>query len=158
MKTKKNKFDTKLIILSIVALITLIIYINDKYNYGNETIIEKQDNLLKTTDITNLNIYIYDSKYKNFIERKSSINSTRIVEGDYVDAIIKYLKLDPDKYKFLAAYNILEDKKNILIIKLSSHFNKLDNNNLNIFINSTTKTLMNNLENIDEIKIEIDTN
>ena len=68
------------------------------------------------------------------------------------------MKLEPSNYQFLAAYNIVRNSKNTVIIKISRSFNKLDKSKLNTFVNSVKKTINENFEGIQDIIIEVDSN
>ena len=68
------------------------------------------------------------------------------------------MKLEPSNYQFLAAYNIVRNSKNTVIIKISRSFNKLDKSKLNAFVNSVKKTINENFEGIQDIIIEVDSN
>lgn len=151
---KNNKL---LILLVGLASISIISYIGDYIYYKvpsfNDTIINSEVESENT-----LNIYLYDSKTKEYNIEEIKNRSSSIDEGDYVDAIINNMKLEPSSYKFLAAYNIKRNSKNTVIIKLSRSFNKLQKSKLNDFVNSVKKTIIENFDGIEDIIIEVDSN
>ena len=151
---KNNKL---LILLVGLASISIISYVGDYIYYKvpsfNDTIINSEVESENT-----LNIYLYDSKTKEYNIEEIKNRSASIDEGDYVDAIIDNMKLEPSSYKFLAAYNIKRNSKNTVIIKLSRSFNKLQKSKLNDFVNSVKKTIIENFDSIEDIIIEVDSN
>ena len=151
---KNNKL---LILLVCLASISIISYVGDYIYYKvpsfNDTIINSEVESENT-----LNIYLYDSKTKEYNIEEIKNRSASIDEGDYVDAIIDNMKLEPSSYKFLAAYNIKRNSKNTVIIKLSRSFNKLQKSKLNDFVNSVKKTIIENFDGIEDIIIEVDSN
>ena len=151
---KNNKL---LILLVCLASISIISYVGDYIYYKvpsfNDTIINSEVESENT-----LNIYLYDSKTKEYNIEEIKNRSASIDEGDYVDAIIDNMKLEPSSYKFVAAYNIKRNSKNTVIIKLSRSFNKLQKSKLNDFVNSVKKTIIENFDGIEDIIIEVDSN
>lgn len=150
---KNNKL---LIVLVSLAALSIISYIGDYIyykvpNFDTTTVTDvESENILK--------IYLYNSKTKEFDIKEIKNRSISIDEGDYINSIIDNMKLEPSNYQFLAAYNIVRNSKNTVIIKISRSFNKLDKSKLNTFVNSVKKTINENFEGIQDIIIEVDSN
>ena len=101
---------------------------------------------------------MYNSTTKENDIKEIKKRSSSIDEGDYINSTIDNMTLDPSNYQFLAAYNIVRNSKNTVIIKISRSFNKLDKSKLNTFVNSVKKTINENFEGIQDIIIEVDSN
>ncbi|WP_156299498.1 hypothetical protein [Streptobacillus canis] len=151
---KKNKL---LIILSSLAIISTIsyFYVNNRVN---NPILSTENSI--NSEIKYLTVYLYDKKAKEYKQLEVETESAVVDEGDYVNAVIKnssFYKLN-DNYKFLAAYSIQDNGKNVLIIKLNNYFSKLNNESIQMFVNSVKYTLKENFKDYDEINVEIDAN
>ena len=151
---KNNKL---LILLVSLASLSILAYVGDYIYY-------KVPNFKDTTTIAEieseniLKIYLYNSKTKEFDIKEIKNRSVSVDEGDYINSIINNMNLEPSSYQFLAAYNIVRNSKNTVIIKISRSFNKLDKTKLNDFVNSVKKTINENFEGIQDIIIEVDSN
>ena len=150
---KNNKL---LIALVGLAALSIISYIGDYIyykvpNFDTTTVTDiESENILK--------IYLYNSKTKEFDIKEIKNRSVSVDEGDYINSIINNMRLESSNYQFLAAYNIVRNSKNTVIIKISRSFNKLEKSKLNAFVNSVKKTINENFEGIQDIIIEVDSN
>ncbi|CAM3232422.1 hypothetical protein STFE110948_06600 [Streptobacillus felis] len=151
---KKNKF---LITVFCLALLSTVSYFYVNYRVNNPIVLSENSN---NNDVKTLTIYLYDKKIKDFKQYEIETDLNIVDEGDYVNALIKnssFYKLN-DNYKFLAAYSLKMDGKNVLIIKLNNYFSKLNNESILNFVNSVKYTLKENYKEYDEINVEIDSN
>lgn len=117
-------------------------------NFNNESVMKRD-----------IKIYVYDNDTNENEEIKVGILKNGEIElDDYINSVIDetdYIKSD---MKFLAVYEILENNKKKVIIKVSREFNNLEQSKLVGFSKSLTKTILENYDDIDSVYLQIDTN
>lgn len=164
IKGKKVLKENWLLII-LFFITTGVILLNNYDKKNSETISVVVDtNLIKTTgnnekESEKLKIFIYNKDVKK-VEEKEVYTSkgVNLIEGDYINEIIKNTTFLTDKMKFISAYNVELDGKKTLIVKLNSEFLplKLDKELFEGFSQSIMDTMKNYNSNLENIQIQID--
>lgn len=81
-----------------------------------------------------------------------------LVEGDYINEVIKDTNFLTKNMKFMSAYTLRIDGENTTIVKLNSEFTGLRSNQalFNGFAQSVSNTILKNFSNIKKVIIQID--
>ena len=89
---------------------------------------------------------------------KKNNETINLIEGDYINEVIKASPFLTKEMKFLSAYNLKTDGKNTVIIKLNEAFSGLRKNKdlFDGFTQSIARTISNNFPSIQGINIQID--
>ena len=164
-KKKNNFFRKNFIVIFFVLLTGSVIAINehDKNNTGTINVVV-DSNLTKAPAenqqaLEKLSIFVYNPQTKQIEEKEAVIEKQQnLIEGDYINEIIKSSPFLTKDMKFLSAYNLKTDGKNIVIIKLNEAFSGLRKNKelFDGFTQSVARTISNNFPNIQGINIQID--
>ena len=157
-KKKKNFFKSNFIVILLILLSGGAIAVNEYDKKNNETInvvvdSENQQSLEK------LSIFVYNPQTKQVEEKEAVIEKQQnLIEGDYINEVIKDSPFLTKDMKFLSAYNVKVDGKNTVIIKLNEAFSGLRKNKemFDGFTQSVARTISNNFPNIQGINIQID--
>ena len=165
VKKKNNFFRKNFIVIFFVLLTGSVIAINehDKNNTGTINVVV-DSNLTKAPAenqqaLEKLSIFVYNPQTKQIEEKEAVIEKQQnLIEGDYINEIIKSSPFLTKDMKFLSAYNLKTDGKNIVIIKLNEAFSGLRKNKelFDGFTQSVARTISNNFPNIQGINIQID--
>ena len=164
-KKKNNFFRKNFIVIFFVLLTGSVIVINehDKNNTGTINVVV-DSNLTKAPAenqqaLEKLSIFVYNPQTKQIEEKEAVIEKQQnLIEGDYINEIIKSSPFLTKDMKFLSAYNIKADGKNTVLIKLNEAFSGLRKNQelFDGFTQSVARTISNNFPNIQGINIQID--
>ena len=141
------------------------IAVNEYDKKNNETINVVVDSNLTKAPAENqqsfekLSIFVYNPQTKQVEEKEAVIEKQQnLIEGDYINEVIKDSPFLTKDMKFLSAYNVKVDGKNTVIIKLNEAFSGLRKNKemFDGFTQSVARTISNNFPNIQGINIQID--
>ena len=102
-----------------------------------------------------INIFVYNSTAKAVESKEVSIP---IIEGDFINEIIKDSPYVTKEMKFQSAYTLNMDDKNTTIVKLNSQFAGLKSDKVLFdgFSQAVTQTIMKNFPNVQAVVIQID--
>ena len=153
VKKKSNFFKRNFIVILLVLLSGGAIALNEYDKKNNETINVVVDSKLAKAPAENqqslerLSIFVYNPQTKQIL-----------IEGDYINEVIKASPFLTKEMKFLSAYNLKTDGKNTVIIKLNEAFSGLRKNKdlFDGFTQSIARTISNNFPSIQGINIQID--
>lgn len=165
-KVKKKSFFRKNWLLIILPILTIGVILVDKHDKENtETINTKINHKLIQESEKNenlkekINVFVYNKETK-IIEEKEVYVSKQInlVEGDYINEIIKNSPFVTDEMKFISGYNLKMEGKETLIIKLNSEFLplKMETELYNGFSQSIIQTMKKYNPKLENIQIQID--
>lgn len=164
-KKKNNFFRKNFIVIFFVLLTGSVIAINehDKNNTGTINVVV-DSNLTKAPAenqqaLEKLSIFVYNPQTKQIEEKEAVIEKQQnLIEGDYINEVIKASPFLTKDMKFLSAYNLKTDGKNTVIIKLNEAFSGLRKNKdlFDGFTQSIARTISNNFPSIQGINIQID--
>lgn len=165
-KMKKKRVLKKNWLLILLPIITIIVVLIDRHDKANtETINTTIDsNLVKASkndekSKEKLQLFIYNKDTKLLEEKEVFVSKqVNLVEGDYINEIIKNTSFLTPEMKFISAYNLEIDGKKTLIIKLNSEFLpiKMDSELFNGFSQSVIQTMQKYNNNLENIQIQID--
>lgn len=162
-KNKKNFFERNLLVMILFILSVISIGVNEYDKKNSEPInVVVDPNLVKQPSVTTeqtIKITVYNAFNKTLEEKEVSIpRQQNLIEGDFINEIIKNSEYVTKNMKFLSAYTLNEDGKNISIIKLNSAFLGLKANEelFNGFSQAITNTITKNFPNIHGVTIQID--
>ena len=165
VKKKNNFFRKNFIVIFFVLLTGSVIAINehDKNNTGTINVVV-DSNLTKAPAenqqaLEKLSIFVYNPQTKQIEEKEAVIEKQQnLIEGDYINEVIKASPFLTKEMKFLSAYNLKTDGKNTVIIKLNEAFSGLRKNKelFDGFTQSVARTISNNFPSIQGINIQID--
>lgn len=165
VKKKTNFFKRNFIVILLVLLSGGAIALNEYDKKNNETINVVVDSKLAKAPAENqqslekLSIFVYNPQTKQIEEKEAVIEKQQnLIEGDYINEVIKASPFLTKDMKFLSAYNLKTDGKNTVIIKLNEAFSGLRKNKdlFDGFTQSIARTISNNFPNIQGINIQID--
>jgi len=165
VKKKSNFFKRNFIVILLVLLSGGAIALNEYDKKNNETINVVVDSKLAKAPAENqqslekLSIFVYNPQTKQIEEKEAVIEKQQnLIEGDYINEVIKASPFLTKDMKFLSAYNLKTDGKNTVIIKLNEAFSGLRKNKdlFDGFTQSIARTISNNFPNIQGINIQID--
>ena len=123
-KKKKNFFKSNFIVILLILLSGGAIAVNEYDKKNNETInVVVDSNLTKAPaenqqSLEKLSIFVYNPQTKQVEEKEAVIEKQQnLIEGDYINEVIKDSPFLTKDMKFLSAYNVKVDGKNTVIIK-----------------------------------------
>ena len=164
-KKKKNFFIRNILIILLVLLSGGVIAINEYDKKNSEMINVVVDPKLLAAPLESqqtqekITIYVYNQETKNIEEKEVIIQKQQnLIEGDYINELIKNTPFITKDMKFQSAYNLKVDGKNTTIIKLNEAFSRLRSNEelFNGFTQSIANTISRNFPNVKGINIQID--
>ena len=163
MSKKKSFFRKNFSIIIIILLSGMSIAINYYDKENSEMInVEVDKNLVKASSNNaqqKINIFIYNPSNKMVEEKEAYIPKQKnLVEGDYINEVIKDTNFLTKNMKFMSAYTLRIDGENTTIVKLNSEFTGLRSNQalFNGFAQSVSNTILKNFSNIKKVIIQID--
>ena len=160
---KKSFFSKNFSIIILILLSGMSIAINYYDKENSEMInVEVDKNLVKASSNNaqqKINIFIYNPSNKMVEEKEAYIPKQKnLVEGDYINEVIKDTNFLTKNMKFMSAYTLRIDGENTTIVKLNSEFTGLRSNQalFNGFAQSVSNTILKNFSNIKKVIIQID--
>ena len=163
MPKKKSFFRENFSIIILILLSGMSIAINYYDKENSEMInVEVDKNLVKASSNNaqqKIKIFIYNPSNKMVEEKEAYITKQKnLVEGDYINEVIKDTNFLTKNMKFMSAYTLRIDGENTTIIKLNSEFTGLRSNQalFNGFAQSVSNTILKNFSNIKKVIIQID--
>lgn len=157
---KKNALIIVLILLSAGA-ITANYYDKNNSKTINVTVDPKlaEKSVSSGEQTQKIQIFVYNSGTKAVEAKEVSIpKQLNVIEGDFINEIIKESPYITKEMKFQSAYTLNVDDKNTTIIKLNAQFEglKADKILFDGFSQAVTDTIMKNFPNVQAVSIQID--
>lgn len=163
MPKKKSFFRENFSIIILILLSGMSIAINYYDKENSEMInVEVDKNLVKASSNNaqqKIDIFVFNPSNKTIEEKETYIPKKKnLVEGDYINEVIKDTNFLTKNMKFMSAYTLRIDGENTTIIKLNSEFTGLRSNQalFNGFAQSVSNTILKNFSNIKKVIIQID--
>lgn len=106
-----------------------------------------------------ITIFVYDKNAKTVNEKEVVIpKQMNLVEGDFINEIIKNSDFINENMKFRSAYNLRINNVNTTVVKLNGEFLNLKRNPelFNGFSQAVSNTILKNFSNIQSVVIQID--
>jgi len=106
-----------------------------------------------------ISIFVYDPSTKIINEREIVVpRQMNLIEGDFINGIIRNSNYITEDMKFRSAYNLRIDNVNTTVVKLNAQFANLKKNPelFNGFSQAVTNTILKNFPNIHSVLIQID--
>ena len=164
---KKKGFFRKNGWVIILVLVTAGVVATSFYDKDHEDTIEVtvdkgseeeriQNNAENYQTIT---IFVYDRNSKTVNEKEVTIpRQLNLVEGDFINEIIKNSDFINENMKFRSAYNLRINNVNTTVVKLNGEFLNLKKNPelFNGFSQAVSNTILKNFSNIQSVVIQID--
>ena len=166
IKKKKGFFRKNgwviLLVLATGGVVATSFYDKD-HEYMIEVTVDKgseeeriQNNAENYQTIT---IFVYDKNTKTINEKEVTIpKQLNLVEGDFINEIIKNSDFINENMKFRSAYNLRINNVNTTVVKLNGEFLNLKKNPelFNGFSQAVSNTILKNFSNIQSVVIQID--
>lgn len=163
VRKRKSFLQRNLLVMILFFLSIISIGVNEYDKKNSEPInIEVDPNLVKEPSVAatqTIKITVYNALSKTLEEKEVSIpRQQNLIEGDFINEIIKNSEYITKNMKFLSAYTLNEGGKNVTIVKLSSDFLGLKANEelYNGFSQAVINTVIKNFPNIHGVTIQID--
>ena len=106
-----------------------------------------------------IDIFVYDRNTRTVNEKEVTIpNQLNLVDGDFINEIIKNSNYINENMKFRSAYNLRINNVNTTVVKLNGEFLNLKKNPelFNGFSQAVSNTILKNFSNIQSVVIQID--
>ena len=150
-----------MLILITAAVVATNIYDRDN---SEEIHVTVDKNLVKETaqneeTQNKISIFVFDPGTRTIYEREIVIpRQVNLIEGDFINGIIRNSNYITDDMKFRSAYNLRIDNVNTTVVKLNAAFANLKKNPelFNGFSQAVTNTILKNFPNIQSVIIQID--
>ncbi len=157
---KKNLFVTLLFLIT-VGVVALNRY-DRRHRKEIHVVVDK--NLVQETTQdeetqNRISIFVYDPATKTVNEREIVVpRQINLIEGDFINGIIRNSNYISEDMKFRSAYNLRIDNVNTTVVKLNAQFANLKKNPelFNGFSLAVTNTILKNFPNIQSVVIQID--
>ena len=163
---KKKGFFSSVFFIILLILITAAVVATNIYDrkHRDEIHVTVDKNLVKETvkdeEVQNkISIFVYDPDTKTISEREITIpRQINLIEGDFINGIIRNSNYITEDMKFRSAYNLRIDNVNTTVVKLNAAFSNLKKNPelFNGFSQAVTNTILKNFTNIQSVIIQID--
>ena len=164
-KKKKGFFSSTFFVI-LLFLITVAVVAINRYDrkHRDEIHVTVDKNLVKETvkdeEVQNkISIFVYDPDTKTISEREITVpRQINLIEGDFINGIIRNSNYITEDMKFRSAYNLRIDNVNTTVVKLNAAFANLKKNPelFNGFSQAVTNTILKNFPNIQSVIIQID--
>ena len=164
-KKKKGFFSSTFFVILLFLITAAVVAIN-RYDrkHRDEIHVTVDKNLVKETvkdeEVQNkISIFVYDSDTKTISEREITVpRQINLIEGDFINGIIRNSNYITEDMKFRSAYNLRIDNVNTTVVKLNAAFANLKKNPelFNGFSQAVTNTILKNFPNIQSVIIQID--
>jgi len=164
-KKKKGFFNSTFFVILLFLITAAVVAIN-RYDrkHRDEIHVTVDKNLVKETvkdeEVQNkISIFVYDPDTKTISEREIIVpRQINLIEGDFINGIIRNSNYITEDMKFRSAYNLRIDNVNTTVVKLNAAFANLKKNPelFNGFSQAVTNTILKNFPNIQSVIIQID--
>ena len=164
-KKKKGFFSSTFFVILLFLITAAVVAIN-RYDrkHRDEIHVTVDKNLVKETvkdeEVQNkISIFVYDPDTKTISEREITVpHQINLIEGDFINGIIRNSNYITEDMKFRSAYNLRIDNVNTTVVKLNAAFANLKKNPelFNGFSQAVTNTILKNFPNIQSVIIQID--
>ena len=164
-KKQKGSFGKNLFVL-LLFLITAGVVATYYYDIDhsdkiqvvvNKNLVQERQ---KDDEVQNrISIFVYDPSTKIINEREIVVpRQMNLIEGDFINGIIRNSNYITEEMKFRRAYNLRIDNVNTTVVKLNAQFANLKKNPelFNGFSQAVTNTILKNFPNIHSVLIQID--
>ena len=164
-KKQKGSFGKNLFVL-LLFLITAGVVATYYYDIDhsdkiqvvvNKNLVQERQ---KDDEVQNrISIFVYDPSTKIINEREIVVpRQMNLIEGDFINGIIRNSNYITEDMKFRSAYNLRIDNVNTTVVKLNAQFANLKKNPelFNGFSQAVTNTILKNFPNIHSVLIQID--
>ena len=166
-KTKKQKGNFKKnLFVTLLFFITVAVVLVNRYDrrHRSKIHVEVDKNLVQETTQeeeaqNKISIFVYDPATKTVNEREITVpRQMNLIEGDFINGIIRNSNYITEDMKFRSAYNLRIDNVNTTVVKLNAPFANLkkDTELFNGFSQAVTNTILKNFPNIQSVIIQID--
>ena len=166
-KTKKKKSNFKKnLFVALLFFVTVAVVLVNRYDRKHRSMIhvEVDKNLVQETTQeeeaqNKISIFVYDPAAKTVNEREITVpRQMNLIEGDFINGIIRNSNYITEDMKFRSAYNLRIDNVNTTVVKLNAPFANLkkDTELFNGFSQAVTNTILKNFPNIQSVIIQID--
>lgn len=166
-KTKKQKRNfRKNLFVTLLFFITVAVVVVNRYDrrHRSKIHVDVDKNLIQETtqeDETQnrISIFVYDPSSRTVNEREITVpRQMNLIEGDFINGIIRNSNYISEDMKFRSAYNLRIDNVNTTVVKLNAQFANLKRNPelFNGFSLAVTNTILKNFPNIQSVVIQID--
>ncbi|RRD39918.1 chemotaxis protein [Leptotrichia sp. OH3620_COT-345] len=164
--SKIGKFFRKNFPVMILVLLSVGAVVVNYYDKKNSQLINVTvDPKLAATSATSaeqtqkIEIAVYNPETKLIENSEVSIpKQLNVIEGDFVNEIIKKSPYVTKEMKFQSAYNLMIEDKNTIIIKLNAQFSGLKANRelFDGFSQAIIQTITKNFPNVQSVMIQLD--
>jgi len=165
IEKRKGSFGKNLFVV-LFFLMTVGVVVTYYYDIDNSDKIHVvvNKNLAKEiqqeSDVQNsISIFVYDPNTRMINEREIVVpRQMNLIEGDFINGIIRNSNYITEDMKFRSAYNLRIDNVNTTVVKLNAPFANLKKNPdlFNGFSQAVTNTILKNFPNIQSVLIQID--
>ena len=165
-KTKKKKSNfRKNLFVTLLFFGTVAVVLVNRYDrrHRSKIHVEVDKNLVQETTQeeaqNKISIFVYDPAAKTVNEREITVpRQMNLIEGDFINGIIRNSNYITEDMKFRSAYNLRIDNVNTTVVKLNAPFANLkkDTELFNGFSQAVTNTILKNFPNIQSVIIQID--
>ena len=159
-KTKKKKSNfRKNLFVTLLFFGTVAVVLVNRYDrrHRSKIHVEVDKNLVQETTQeeeaqNKISIFVYDPATKTVNEREITVpRQMNLIEGDFINGIIRNSSYITEDMKFRSAYNLRIDNVNTPFANL-----KKDTELFNGFSQAVTNTILKNFPNIQSVIIQID--
>ena len=166
-KTKKKKSNfRKNLFVTLLFFGTVAVVLVNRYDrkHRSKIHVEVDKNLVQETTQeeetqNKISIFVYNPSTKTVNEREIVVpRQMNLIEGDFINGIIRNSDYISEDMKFRSAYNLRIDNVNTTVVKLNAQFANLKREPelFNGFSLAVTNTILKNFPNIQSVVIQID--
>ena len=164
-KKKKSNFRKNLFV-TLLFFGTVAVVLVNRYDrkHRSKIHVEVDKNLVQETTQeeeaqNKISIFVYNPSTKTVNEREIVVpRQMNLIEGDFINGIIRNSDYISEDMKFRSAYNLRIDNVNTTVVKLNAQFANLKREPelFNGFSLAVTNTILKNFPNIQSVVIQID--
>ena len=166
-KTKKQKRNfRKNLFVTLLFFMTVAVVVVNRYDRRHRSKIHVDVDKILIQETTQedetqnrISIFVYDPSSRTVNEREITVpRQMNLIEGDFINGIIRNSNYISEDMKFRSAYNLRIDNVNTTVVKLNAQFANLKRNPelFNGFSLAVTNTILKNFPNIQSVVIQID--
>ena len=164
-KRKKGLLNSNFFVILLLLVTVAVVAINRYDNEHKSKIhVDVDKNLVQETTQeeetqNKISIFVYDPATRTVNEREITVpRQMNLIEGDFINGIIRNSNYITEDMKFRSAYNLRIDNVNTTVVKLNAPFANLkkDTELFNGFSQAVTNTILKNFPNIQSVIIQID--